>query len=181
MNFPVYNGTIFSSFFTDQNLTPIWNKDQVRSCDKNTMWWWSTFWANYRAEWKWSVVQESDKHHLNNDGQWERNEWLLYRHIRENDTGQTTSYLVCIKIASILNYQSRVLTHGGTLTITVKLFSFLKNLQRNRKTFLKNLQRNRKTKLKTECTKCSWTKSIFEKSFKGVAWVVCLFYGASQP
>ena len=23
MNFPVYNGPIFSSFFTDQNLTPI--------------------------------------------------------------------------------------------------------------------------------------------------------------
>ena len=29
MNLPVYNGTIFSSFFTDQNLTPILNKNQL--------------------------------------------------------------------------------------------------------------------------------------------------------
>ena len=36
MNLPVYNGTIFSSFFTDQNLTPILNKNQLRSCDENT-------------------------------------------------------------------------------------------------------------------------------------------------
>ena len=28
MNLPVYSGTIFSSFFTDQNLTPISNKNQ---------------------------------------------------------------------------------------------------------------------------------------------------------
>ena len=26
----------FSSFFTDQNLTPILNKNQLRSCDVNT-------------------------------------------------------------------------------------------------------------------------------------------------
>ena len=32
MNLPVYYGTIFSSFFTDQNLTPILNKNQLRSC-----------------------------------------------------------------------------------------------------------------------------------------------------
>ena len=35
MNIPVYNGTIFSSFFTDQNLTPISNKNELRSCDEN--------------------------------------------------------------------------------------------------------------------------------------------------
>ena len=29
MNLPVYNGTIFSSFFTDQNLMPILNKKQL--------------------------------------------------------------------------------------------------------------------------------------------------------
>ena len=59
MNLPVYNGTILSNFFTDQNLMPILNKNQLRSCDKNTTWWRSTFWANYRGEWEWSVVQES--------------------------------------------------------------------------------------------------------------------------
>ena len=60
MNSPVYNGTIFSDFFTDQNFTPIYEKNQLRSCDENTTWWSSTFWANYRGEWEWSVVQESD-------------------------------------------------------------------------------------------------------------------------
>ena len=34
MNSPVYNGTIFSNFFTDQNLTPNLNKIQLRSCDE---------------------------------------------------------------------------------------------------------------------------------------------------
>ena len=33
-------------------------QNQLRSCDKNTTWWRSTFWANYRGEWEWSVVQE---------------------------------------------------------------------------------------------------------------------------
>ena len=50
---------IFSSSFTDQNRTPILNKNQLRSCDENTKWWWSTFWAKYRGEWEWAVVQES--------------------------------------------------------------------------------------------------------------------------
>ena len=34
MNLPVFSGTFFSSFFTDQNLTPILNKNQLRSCDE---------------------------------------------------------------------------------------------------------------------------------------------------
>ena len=29
MNSPVYNGAIFSSFFTDQNLAPILNKNHI--------------------------------------------------------------------------------------------------------------------------------------------------------
>ena len=52
---------LFSSFFTDQNLTPILNKNQSRSCDENTTWWRSTFWANYIGEWECPKVQESGK------------------------------------------------------------------------------------------------------------------------
>ena len=37
MYFPVYNAAIFSSFFTDQNLTPNLNKKELRSCDENTV------------------------------------------------------------------------------------------------------------------------------------------------
>ena len=39
MNLPVYNGTIFSSFFSDQNITPILvYKNKLRSCDENITW-----------------------------------------------------------------------------------------------------------------------------------------------
>ena len=33
MNLPVNNGTIFSNFFTDQNVKPILNKNELRPCD----------------------------------------------------------------------------------------------------------------------------------------------------
>ena len=48
----------FSSFFDDQNITPILNKNHLWSSDENTTWWCSTFWANYRGECEWSVMQE---------------------------------------------------------------------------------------------------------------------------
>ena len=32
----------------------------LKSCDENTTWWRSTFWANYRGEWEWSVMQDSE-------------------------------------------------------------------------------------------------------------------------
>ena len=51
MNLPVYNGTIFSSFFTDQNITPILNKNQLQLCDENTTWWRSTFLAPTEVNW----------------------------------------------------------------------------------------------------------------------------------
>ena len=35
MNLPVYNGPIFSGFFTDHKLTPVLNKNQLRSCDED--------------------------------------------------------------------------------------------------------------------------------------------------
>ena len=45
MNLPVYNWTIFLSFFTDQNLMPIVNKIELLSWDEYIMWWKTTFWA----------------------------------------------------------------------------------------------------------------------------------------
>ena len=35
MSLPVYSGTIFPSFFTDQNPTPVLNKNELPSCDEN--------------------------------------------------------------------------------------------------------------------------------------------------
>ena len=57
-------GLFFPSLFTGKNLTPILNKNQLRSCDENTTSWGSTFWAHYRGEWELSVVQESEYMHV---------------------------------------------------------------------------------------------------------------------
>ena len=80
MNLPVYNGTFFfSSFFTDKNLTPILKKNQLRSYDENTTWRRSTFWAKYRGEWEWSIVQKSDQYHVNLGSCYEHTKsWIYY-------------------------------------------------------------------------------------------------------
>ena len=58
MNLPVYNGNIFFKLYGSESHANL-KKNQLRSCDENTTWWRSTFWANYRGEWEWSIVQES--------------------------------------------------------------------------------------------------------------------------
>ena len=50
---------LFFKFLSWSESYANFKQNQLRSCDENTTWWWSTCWANYRGKWEWSVVQES--------------------------------------------------------------------------------------------------------------------------
>ena len=58
-NWWIYQYTIELFFFKLLYWSESYANFQLRSCDENTTWWQSTFWANYRGEWEWSEVHES--------------------------------------------------------------------------------------------------------------------------